>query len=114
NRDPNFAKRFLRAQQERDRFYVSQIQKAGNTSWRAAAWLLERNEPGEYSLGHKSRGPWSARRQRRLKKLITETLNNLAADRPANERRSTLERFRELIEDRLADINSHDQFDDDT
>ncbi|MEX2138544.1 MAG: hypothetical protein WD894_04745 [Pirellulales bacterium] len=106
DRDPLFAARLDRAQQERDILSIGRIQNAGEKSWRAAAWLLERNEPKEFSLKHRISDPWSIRGQRRLKKLITEVVDNRLADHLPTKCKSMTDRAGQLIEDRLAEIES--------
>ena len=106
-KDPLFAEHVDRAQQERDILSVRRIQNAGEKSWRAAAWLLERNEPKEFSLQHKKRDPFTVRRQRRLKKIITEVVDNCLADRQVTNKRGTIANAAvQLVDDRLAEIES--------
>jgi hypothetical protein len=105
--DPLFADRLARAQQERDLYFVRRIQNAGEKSWRAAAWLLERVEPQEFSLQHKSRDPWTVRGQRRLKKLVTDIVKNAIADsQQSSNRNPSVNPALRMIEDRLAEIES--------
>jgi hypothetical protein len=74
--DPQFADRLRRAEQERDLTAVGRIHNAGEKSWRAAAWLLERNAPEDFSLRNQHRDP--ARQllkqlgKRRFKQLLAE------------------------------------------
>lgn len=106
-KDPLFANSLDRAQQERDVLAIRRIQNAGEKSWRAAAWLLERNEPKEFALKHKAGDPWSVRGQRRLKKLITEVVDNRLASRPETAKQhAMINRAVQLIDDRLAEIDS--------
>jgi hypothetical protein len=106
-KDPLFAECVDRAQQERDILSIRRIQNAGEKSWRAAAWLLERNEPKEFSLAHKNRDPFTVRGQRRLKKLITEVVDNrLAGRQSASRPDASANRAVQLIDGRLAEIES--------
>jgi hypothetical protein len=103
--DPLFADRVARAEQERDTFFIRRIQNAGEKSWRAAAWILERAEPNDFSLRQKGTALTSVRGQRRLQAVITATLQKLlpraAADKP-----STPDPQQKSIQDRLAAVES--------
>jgi len=104
-RDPLLADRVARAEQERDVLSVRRIQNAGEKSWRAAAWLLERAEPQEFSLRHKNRDPWTVRGQRRLKSFVTGIVHKVLIDcLETGKRQATSNRATELIDERLAEI----------
>jgi len=51
-RDPDFAKKLGRAENQAEISYLRQIQKAAEKEqyWRAAAWVLERRNPRDYAL----------------------------------------------------------------
>jgi hypothetical protein len=74
--DPQFADQLRQSEQERDLTAVGRIQNAGEKSWRAAAWLLERNAPEEFSLRHPSRDPVKRLQEhlgkRRFKQLLAD------------------------------------------
>jgi hypothetical protein len=107
DRDPLFGAQIVKAQMDRDLHCVRRIHNAGKKSWRAAAWLLERVEPKEFSLKHKNRDPSTVRSQNQLKKLINEIVDSRLADRPkSNKRDASVNRALQLIEDRLAEIES--------
>jgi hypothetical protein len=113
DRDPLFAARIVKAQQDRDLHCVRRIHNAGKKSWRAAAWILERVQPKEFSLNHKNRDPWTIRGQRRLKELINEILDSRFADHPKTGSRNPLtDQALRLIDDRLEEIDSqYDSYD---
>src|SRR5437868_4570314 len=47
-RDPEFARQIQRAKAECELNSLNKINAAGDRSWRAAAWLLERTRPESY------------------------------------------------------------------
>jgi len=49
----DFLKRLNRARQEGIVARVAIVQKAAQTDWRAASWLLERDCPQDYSMKHR-------------------------------------------------------------
>jgi len=49
----DFARRLERAKQEGIVARLATVQKASQSDWRAATWLLERDCPDEYSLKHR-------------------------------------------------------------
>jgi hypothetical protein len=77
--DPAFAERLRRAEQDRDLAAVGRIQNAGEKSWRAAAWLLERNVPEEYCLrrGKPNRSSPKTLGKRQFKQLVAEVAREL-------------------------------------
>lgn len=52
--DPQFREQYLNAKQIREITPLRQIKEAGEKSWRAAAWTLERLSPEEYGAKRKS------------------------------------------------------------
>ncbi|MEX2139406.1 MAG: hypothetical protein WD894_09100 [Pirellulales bacterium] len=88
--DPEFANRVRRAEQQRDLTSVGRIQNAGEKSWRAAAWLLERNAPDHFSLRPQNRDS--------AKQLLTQMpLIKLLGKR----------RFKQLLADAVQEVHSH-------
>ena len=115
---PNLPRESSRPKKDRDFHCVRRIHNAGKKSWRAAAWILERVQPKEFSLNHKNRDPWTVRGQRRLKKLINEILDSRLADHTKTGNRNPLtDQALRLIDRRLDEIdsqyNSYDECDDD-
>jgi hypothetical protein len=105
--DPLFADRVARAEQERDTFFIRRIQNAGEKSWRAAAWILERAEPKEFSLRQKGTALSSLRGQRRLQAMITAALQKLLpGDAAATNKPSNADPRQNSIHDRLTAVES--------
>ena len=89
--DPAFADRLRRAEQDRDLAAVSRIHNAGEKSWRAAAWLLERVAPQEFSF---RRGPTSRTSpgrlgKRQFKQLVAEVAKQLPLGQKPDAARKT-------------------------
>jgi hypothetical protein len=78
--DPAFADRLRDAEHERSQSAIGRVFNAGEHSWRAAAWLLERNDPVEFSLRRRNRDPWKYLGKRRLKQLITDVVQEVVID----------------------------------
>jgi hypothetical protein len=74
--DPAFAERLRLAEQDRDQAAIGRIHNAGEKSWRAAAWLLERIAPQEFSL---RRGPASRSSAKKLGKRQFQQLVDAVA-----------------------------------
>jgi hypothetical protein len=83
--DPQFADRLRRAEQERDLTAVGRIHNAGEKSWRAAAWLLERNVPEHFSFRNQNRDPATRLLKllgkRRFKQLLAEAAQQAGGTR---------------------------------
>jgi hypothetical protein len=80
--EPQFADRLRQAEQQRDFLAVGRIQNAGEKSWRAAAWLLERNAPDHFSLRQQYTDPVQRMLKhmgkRRFKQLLAEAVEQQA------------------------------------
>jgi hypothetical protein len=122
--DPAFADRLRRAEQDRDQAAIGRIHNAGEKSWRAAAWLLERIAPQEFSLRH---GPASRSEPKKLAKrqfeqLVAAVSTELAqtkqppsAESPVlpqpHHRRLTDEAIEAKIVELLEPLNPNERFD---
>jgi hypothetical protein len=99
---------------------IDRVFHAGEKYWRAAAWMLERGDPQQFSRSAQRKptrtgnlGP------RRLKKLMTEVVDQaLARDRQIKDRQPIVDAGIAAIDRRLAEIEAqnnrppgHDNYD---
>jgi hypothetical protein len=105
--DPAFADRVQRAQQQRDMLAVRRIHNAGEKSWRAAAWLLERAVPDEFSFRSKKGDLSTYRGKRQMKDFVTNIVNKVLLDCVESRKRSGLVRqASQAVDERLAEIEA--------
>ncbi len=106
--DPAFAADLRSAEQERDVRGIRRINNAGEKSWRATAWLLERASPKHFSLrglNHADSGKHLGKR--RLKQLIAEALNDvLPKSLERHARQPMIDAASQRINQRLAGIEA--------
>jgi len=106
--DPAFAAQLRAAEQERDLSGVRRINSAGEKSWRAAAWVLERADPQSFSLRRQQKSdPSKSLGKRRFKQLIAEALEDiLPKTLKAHDRRPMINEACGRIDERLAEMES--------
>jgi hypothetical protein len=112
-KDPAFAERLKHAENERDLLAVRRIHNAGEKSWRAAAWLLERNAPEHFSFRNQNHDPWKHLGKRRLKQLVADILFEYLSDAQKAAPNPTAELGNRLIKQRLDELNGDIADDDD-
>jgi hypothetical protein len=105
-KDPAFDDRLKKAENERDLLAVRRIHNAGEKSWRAAAWLLERNVPEHFSFRKQNADPAKHLGKRRLKQLVAEILFEYLSDAQKNVPNPVIELGNQLIEKRLGELNA--------
>ena len=88
-RDETFVDHVRRAEQRREILPLKHIQDAGEKNWRAAAWMLERLNPGEYRIQAIDAGVKAAQ-QMKLEKFIATVFGAMIQRVPNPEDREAL------------------------
>ncbi|MEX2139675.1 MAG: hypothetical protein WD894_10465 [Pirellulales bacterium] len=109
--DDTFAEQLRAAEQHRDLGGVRRINNAGEKSWRAAAWILERASPKHFSLrGTKKASTPKHLRKRHLKRFVKSiALEVLVEWMQSTQRAPIVSPGLEAIEGRLAQLEDQRQ-----